>query len=225
MFFKTKSHFENQVSEKVVETAEHLMVQIGTEIHDDVIQRLSLIRLHIDNINRHINNPVQIQKTIIEMTADFENAINSIRALSHRLMPSQFEHESLDTQIQEICRLFEKSTRRVFHYSLFGSEHPLNKNIKLNLLRICQEIIQNSIRHSHAWNIWISFKWSGATVEIEIEDDGTSVAKLNQTISELDIKNNSIRIRAKSIGALVSYTTGRKGLITKVKYNSQDTPS
>lgn len=222
MYFKTKSHFENQVSEKVAETAEYLMIQIGTEIHDDVIQRLSLMRFHIDNITRHIDNPVQIQKTIIEMTADFENAISSIRALSHRLMPSQFEHESLDTQIQEICRLFERSTRRVFHYSLSGFEKPLNTRIKLNLLRICQEIVQNSIRHSHAWNIWITLTWQDSTVDIEIEDDGTSVTKINQIISELDIKNNSIRLRAKSIGATISYTIGRKGLLTKVKYNYEN---
>lgn len=222
MYFKTKSHFENQVSEKVAETAEYLMIQIGTEIHDDVIQRLSLMRFHIDNITRHIDNPVQIQKTIIEMTADFENAISSIRALSHRLMPSQFEHESLDTQIQEICRLFERSTRRVFHYSFSGFEKPLNTRIKLNLLRICQEIVQNSIRHSHAWNIWITLTWHDSTVDIEIEDDGTRVTKLNQIISELDIKNNSIRLRAKSIGATISYTIGRKGLLTKVKYNYEN---
>lgn len=156
------------------------------------------------------------------MTADFEDAINSVRALSHRLMPSQFEHESLDKQIQEICRLFEKSTKRIFHYSLSGSEQQLGSNVKLNLLRICQEIIQNSIRHSHAWNIWINFRWDGTAVEIEIEDDGTSVTKINQTISQLDIKNNSIRIRAKSIGAAVSYTIGRKGLLTKVKYTIQN---
>jgi len=221
MLFKTKSHFDHEVSKKVVETAEHLMIQIGTEIHDDIIQKISILRIQIDNINRHIEHPTQIQHILLEMTTQFDHAIDSIRALSHRLMPSQFESELLSIQVQEICRLFEKSTKRLFHYSSKGPEHYLDKHTTLNLFRICQEIIQNSLRHSHAWNIWIRFEWSEDSVELEVEDDGTSITKLNQTISTLDLKNNSIRIRAKSIGATIQYAIGSKGLITKVKYVSQ----
>lgn len=218
MFFKSKNHYDNEVSKKVTETAENLMVQIGTEIHDDIIQKLSIIKLHIDNINGHLGDPVELQRIVLELTTEFEHTTNSIRALSHRLMPSQIDHESLNQQIQLMCQLIEKSTKRVIHYTSHGDEPLLNSSTKLNLLRICQEIIQNSVRHSHAWNIWVRFKWDESVIEFEIEDDGTNITKLNQIISTLDFKNNSIRIRAKSIGATIQNSTGAKGLITRVKY-------
>jgi signal transduction histidine kinase len=218
MLFKSKSSFDLEVSKQAMNHAEYLMVQIGAEIHDDAIQKLSIVRLHIDNINRNIASPLQIQKTLVDLTSDFEQAINSIRAISHRLMPSQFEHEPLGVQVFELCKSIENSTKRSLHVTTQGIEQSITKSVKLNLFRICQELIQNGLKHSLAWNIWIRLKWTSTHILIEVEDDGTNISKLNQTVTTLELKNNSMRIRAKSLGAKITYTIGTKGLITRIKY-------
>jgi signal transduction histidine kinase len=46
------------------------------------------------------------------------------------------------------------------------------------LLRCCQEIVTNSVKHSSAANLWITIRVAGGMVELHARDDGAGAARL-----------------------------------------------
>lgn len=46
------------------------------------------------------------------------------------------------------------------------------------LLRCCQEIVTNSVKHAHAANLWISIRVGAGMVELEAHDDGAGAAEV-----------------------------------------------
>jgi signal transduction histidine kinase len=60
--------------------------------------------------------------------------------------------------------------------------------------------------------------WAITTLRIEVEDDGTGFARLDEFISRLKNKNNTLRMRAMAIGADLQYKKGDSGLLALITY-------
>jgi signal transduction histidine kinase len=88
-----------------------------------------------------------------------------------------------------------------------------------------QELLQNVLRHSSAWHVWVRINWSASLLKIEVEDDGTGFIQLDDAIASLKRKNNTLRMRAAALGADIKYTTGRAGLLAVIKYPLKSTES
>lgn len=88
----------------------------------------------------------------------------------------------------------------------------LRPEISLNLLRIMQEAMTNTIKHSRARNLTIAVRISDAIV-VEIADDGIGVGNEN----ELGYGIDNMRKRAAAIGASLTIDSSEKGTAIVIK--------
>ena len=200
-----------------MEACETIITEMGADIHDDLIQKLSVLRFHLDKIERSSFDPEETRNAVLRMQADFQLIIDSVRRISRQLSPVRMEDDSIEKRVEMLCQNMETpGTGRIYHF-FNGTVVVLDPNVENYLLRMIQELIHNAFRHSAAWNIWVTWNWMPKAVVITVEDDGSGFSRLEEFIARLKKKHNSLRMRANAIGATIKYSAGEKGLCAQIK--------
>lgn len=214
--FLSKSKLEAEISKRVAETCEQIISEMGAELHDDLIQKLSVFRLYIDRMERSSADQGEIDALSIKMRSEFDQVIHVVRNISRRLLPAQMEGETLDKTLQILCQNMEHPGTGHIHFENQGIPVSLEPQVERYLFRIVQELVHNAFKHSSAWHIWVRLKWDPTKLLIEVEDDGTGFSKIPDYIQQLKRKNNTLKLRSGIIGATIHYTQGEKGLLARI---------
>lgn len=218
--FTSRSGFDAEVSRRALEATEHIIAEMGAELHDDLIQRLSIFRLYLDRLDRAKGDADETEALITSMKADFLEVVESVRRISRRLMPVNAPTDSLETRIQTLCQNMERPGGGTIHFNQTGTEPALPEKDTIHLLRIIQELIHNAFKHSAAWHVHIRLTWTDTQLTLEVEDDGTAFSKIESFLSVLNSKNNTLRMRAGILQARLHYASGTRGLLARLTYRA-----
>ncbi|WP_066434224.1 sensor histidine kinase [Chryseobacterium sp. CCH4-E10] len=182
-----------------LEIQQATMQQIGRELHDNIGQKLTLVSLYTQQL-LYENKVPEVSERIDQVSQIINQSLQDLRSLSKTLTDDKINQKEIVTLIQEEVdntNVFKKckvSFKCNFSQLDLGFVH---KNV---LLRITQEFIQNSIKHSNCKNIWITLNTSDEILwELNIKDDGIG-------FDQSKIKSNGIGLtnmknRAEIIGA------------------------
>src|SRR6185295_18734605 len=107
-FFKSKSSDDVTASREAMEACEHIISEMGAELHDDLIQKLSVFRLYLDQLDRSRFNAAETEMLLIKMNADFKQVVQSVRRISRQLLPVKMEGDSFQTNINILCQNMER---------------------------------------------------------------------------------------------------------------------
>ncbi|HEX6223136.1 MAG TPA: ATP-binding protein [Chryseolinea sp.] len=208
-----------EIARRATEICDQIILEMGAELHDDLIQKLSIFRLYLDRLERSADNPAETEALLINMRADFEGVIQSVRRISRKLLPEFTNQESLNVSVELLCKSMERPGFGNIFCEASGVEGKISKQSLSYLYRIIQELIHNAFKHSAAWHIWVRINWQPEKLIIEVEDDGSGFNKISEFIDRLRRKNNTLRLRSQVIGAVVTYHHGKKGLLAKITYD------
>ncbi|WP_419870410.1 sensor histidine kinase [Chryseobacterium sp. CT-SW4] len=155
--------------------------RLAEELHDNILSRLNLIRLNTETKNIH------------EINTDLKKSMQLIRELSHNLTPPDLKEVELKDLIGDY--LEQIHTPMEIDYFHYGShETNISSEVKLNLFRITQEIINNILKHAHANTIRVTLRISSQYIILIVEDNGCGFAS-NGHYKGIGIKNIQSRIR------------------------------
>ena len=219
IIFTSQKKLELEIAKRASEICDQVILEMGAELHDDLIQKLSVFRLYLDRLERATRNPSESEALLINMRADFEGVIQSVRRISRKLLPEFTNLDSFNISVQLLCQSQEKPGIGNISFESFGTEEKIPPHTLSYLYRIVQELIHNAFKHSAAWHIWVRLLWSQKKLIIEVEDDGSGFNKISEFIDRLRKKNNTLKLRSHVIGATVSYHHGDKGLLARVEHN------
>jgi signal transduction histidine kinase len=91
--------------------------------------------------------------------------------------------------------------------TITGSEYRLEPEKEIILFRICQEALNNIVKHSEAKNINIGLYYSANTFNLAISDDGKGFSTKEKLTTALDSNSMGLRNllnRSKLINAQLS---------------------
>lgn len=215
--FASKKKLDVEISKRAAEICDQIIIEMGAELHDDLIQKLSIFRLYLDRLERSTHNALETEALLINMRTDFESVIQSVRRISQKLLPEHASHTLFNTSIELLCKSLARPGFGSIYFESTGAEQSIASDSRIYLYRIVQELIHNAFKHSSAWYVWVRLKWEKSTLTIEVEDDGSGFNKISEFIERLRAKNNTLKLRSQAIGAVITYDHGEKGLIAKVK--------
>lgn len=218
LFFASRKKMEAEIDRQASEACEHIIAEMGAELHDDLVQKLSVFRLYMDRIERSSHYPSEIETLLLKMRGDFQEVIGSVRRISRQLLPARMEDDSFETGIEMLCQNMARAETEHIHFETSGPPQKLPHLSENYLYRVVQELIHNAFKHSAAWHIWVRLQWSAGLLVIEVEDDGTGLHKINEFIDQLRKKHNTLKMRTGVIGASIHYYNGQKGLLVRVEY-------
>lgn len=212
--------FQEEIVKVQIENEEQTLNRISQEIHDNIGQILSLVKLNLNTVKIEKCDP-QIQKKIAGTKELVSKAINDLRQLSKSLnsihLSEQYLSDSLKQEIEIINRTEEYTTELV----LRGDERTFDPQKQLIIFRIVQEILNNIVKHAKARLIRVELDYALESFTIRVIDDGvgfdlSSLNLVNGKKSGTGLSN--IAYRAKLIGASLDIDS-QKGKGTTITLN------
>ena len=197
-----------------LEIQESTMKQIGRELHDNIGQKLTLVSLYTQQL-LHENKVPDVTDRIEQVSQIITHSIEDLRSLSKTLTNNKINHYGIINLIEEEVSLANTLKKCKVSFSHDFVDEDLTFEHKSVLLRIIQEFIQNSMKHSECKNIVIALKSDDNIVwDLEIKDDGKG-------FDLKEVKSNGIGLvnmknRAQIIGADFAFTS-EKNVGTSLK--------
>lgn len=182
---------QSEYRENTIYLQEKDRERLAEELHDNIISRLNLIRLNAQH------------KNINELTLDLKNSMQLIREITHNLTPPDLSEIELTELIADYLEQVKININVEFCPSVFN-QITINNQIKLNLFRIIQELINNTLKHAEASKITISIRISKRYIIVSIEDNGKGFTAENRSHG---IGLRSIQLRIKQIDAHYKFKT------------------
>ncbi|QEK52794.1 HAMP domain-containing protein [Pedobacter aquae] len=173
--------------------------RLSRELHDGLGPYLTSLKFYIEN-----NVKDELKKT--EMKKIVDEAISEIRLMSNALMPASIDDFGIGVTLTNYIENLNRSTTINIEYEDLTKQE--NSNISnhqgINLFRISQELINNSLKHSKAKNIRITLSEFDDFISLFYFDDGLGFemnsVKLGSGIinikERVEICNGSILISA-----------------------------
>jgi len=122
---------------QLLEGNEHERERIAGELHDNINQRLVMLKKEL-----FLSNPL--------MAVKIEDIINNIRNMARNLYPVSLPHIGLQYSIEHLCEEITNNSGVNISSKISFTETILNKNTELHLFRIIQEALNNIIKHAQA---------------------------------------------------------------------------
>jgi PAS domain S-box-containing protein len=163
------------LSERTEAIREDERTSISRELHDELGQSLSALRLDISWLARRARDAEMIGK-LDEMKRAADGIIQSVWRISAGLRPGVLDILGLEAAIKWQCREFTRQTGIPCHLCPRLEDVPLDSSLATAVFRIFQESLTNVSRHANASQVTVDLGVEGSMVVLEVADDGVGLA-------------------------------------------------
>lgn len=190
---RMEADYEKELRQAEHEVQEKVLANVARELHDNLGQRLTVVKMHIE---RHKIIHRDLATEIEPITTDVDHAISELRQISKSLNSDLLENGGLlQAMQQEVGRL--KKIADIDVHWIGDTEPGLAKDARVMMFRIFQEVLNNLLKHAGCRNVYIEAKAADGFY-MEIRDDGrgfdvdekmASGSGLRNMIKRADIAN------------------------------------
>jgi signal transduction histidine kinase len=167
-----KSNDLQRLSAKLVSVQEDERRKIARDLHDDVGQTLTAIKVELARAHRviaGINGPPQVLDDA-NLLAD--HALHTVRDMSHLIHPELLDDFGLPDAIGAYLRAFGDSSDLHTELLCNRMEQRLDPETETAVYRIVQEALTNVVKHASAANCRVYLQRLPNTLLVTIDDDG-----------------------------------------------------
>ena len=214
-----KIKIENQLelerkerSVAIFEAQEEERLRLAGDLHDGLGQMLTGIMYFIENnFNGDINGNEMNQKTIKQLQLLLDSAIKETKSISHNIIPMLLKDFGLVIAIKKIASQINSNNDFNINIDEFNFDSRLDARIEKILYRVCQEALNNILKHSRAKNINIHLIKHDHSVVLLIDDDGVGfeIEKVDRTKNFSGIGLISMKERVSALNGVFSISSGK----------------
>lgn len=188
--------------------------RIAREIHDELGQALTALKMDLSWIRRKLDGGDAVQEKTTSMLDLVDRTIQMVRRISSELRPGILDDLGLTAAIE--WQLQELNDRAGSRYALSSSleDISLDQARSTALFRIFQEAMTNIVRHSNATRVEVGLEQNADHVTLEIMDNGKGIEE-DKISDPKSLGLIGMRERALLLGGDVSIR-GKKGQGTTV---------
>jgi len=199
--------------------------RIARELHDTLIQGFSGITMQMQALAGRLRTKDE-REVLDEIISDAGRCLQETRRSVAGLRSTAGGVSGLASALAETARQITEQQDIRLRLKLDERPYELSPEVKYNLLRIAQEAVTNSVKHSGAHAIEVELDGNESGVRLSISDDGCGFGRDGKLrIEPLHYGMVGMRERANQIGAEfdVASTPGR-GTQIRVSVPLRDKP-
>ena len=164
-------------------------MRIAADLHDSLIGKLTVIRLKS-----------QTGATTEDLSALLEEGIAEARRISHDLTPPLLDYSRIEELFEELLAPW-KAKMAIGYYVDVRVQADLHGHIKLQLLRVMQELVTNIVKHAAAANVWVHLRHTATGICVTVRDNGkgfdTSAMKKGLGLGNLELRMQYLNAKYK----------------------------
>jgi PAS domain S-box-containing protein len=162
-----------RLTEHLQKIREEERVHIAREIHDELGQQLTAIKMDVAWIDKNIpKENTEVKRKLKNIIALLDGSNQSVKRILSELRPRILDEESLLDAIEWLGRQFSEKTGIPVTFTTTEKDVKVSEKIATCIFRVCQEAFTNIIRYSQAKNISDSIMIAEDKIIFSIEDDG-----------------------------------------------------
>ena len=162
----------HRLSSQLLTTQEEERRSIARELHDEVGQVLTAIKVELSVAQRSVEAAGVEVDALTDARRITEGALHTVRDLSRLLHPAMLDDLGLPATVEWYLKGFGKrhGVRIELHQS--GIDERLPPEVEAGIYRIVQEALTNVAKHAQATACRVSLQRISTTIRVTIEDDG-----------------------------------------------------
>lgn len=204
----------HQLTQYIEKVREEERMAISRELHDDLGQALTAVRIDLGIIKQMISDDKAILK-INEVSKLVKNTIITVQRLTAKLRPQIIDDLGLEAAIEWYTKEFAQRNK-IDVYLHLDSARTISPDASLTVFRIMQESLTNISRHAKASRADIWLRNNGDKVIFVISDDGIGITE-DQIRSKKSFGIIGMKERAASLGGSFEIYPGKeKGTEIKI---------
>ncbi|HEY8930673.1 MAG TPA: ATP-binding protein [Mucilaginibacter sp.] len=195
-----EGNFRQEFFKARIEIQEQTFAHVSRELHDNVNQVLSFVKLNLAMIK--IDDAEQ-QARILENRDLVAQVITDLRDLSKSLSFEHITRMGLVKTIENEMNKLNKSGIINAELTVEGAPYPLGEQRELVLFRIFQEVVNNAMKHSGAEHLKAALQYTPEMFNLTLTDDGVGFLT-NSLDNSTGSGLTNIENRATVIGAVAT---------------------
>ncbi|MBL7774596.1 MAG: sensor histidine kinase [Saprospiraceae bacterium] len=200
-------------------TQENERRRIAKELHDAVGSKLNVLRLNLHRLKKQAPASNDVAETVGELFGVIDTTIDTTRRIAHDLLPPTIENFGLAEALAEICDHYRHSG--ALHLEFQVKENTgaqLDKTAELNLFRVVQELLANSVKHGPPTQIYLYLWLMPTSLRLEYSDNGPGF-DLSAAHYKPGLGMQNIQSRLRMIGAELHFESAPgAGVRARIKY-------
>jgi signal transduction histidine kinase len=192
------------LSQRLIETQEAERRRIARELHDEIGQSLTALKLNMQIIQQSAKASPLAQQ-LNDSIGSIDRAVEQVRELSLDLRPSLLD----DLGLVAALRWYVDREARRAGFMAEVVARPLGLRLPLELetacFRIAQEALTNVVRHAQARQVWVELRQRGTELHQVVRDDGIGfdVCAVRRRVSDANLGLQGMQERASILGGQI----------------------
>jgi signal transduction histidine kinase len=161
-----------RLSSQLILVQEEERRTIARELHDEIGQALTAIKVELSLAERHLDGPKPVTAALGAARGLAENTLQAVRDLSRLLHPVVLDDIGLQAAVEAYLREFRRRYELSVEYINEAGEVRMSRKCEVGAYRVIQEALTNVVRHAHASSCRVVTRQIGDVMEIVVEDNG-----------------------------------------------------
>ncbi len=208
-----------QLSTQLLTAQETERKRISRELHDELGQALTVMKLHINFIEKNLSErQAGLRKECEKAIEYIDQIIENVRRLSRDLSPIILEDFGLSAAIRWLVSNFAKRYSIKVALDMIDIDAMISRDAHTSVYRIVHEALTNIGKHSQAGNVSLAVREDTGFVWFSIEDDGKgfdAIAAVTNDCEEKGLGLATMRGRARMLGGTL-LVRAREGKGTRI---------
>jgi signal transduction histidine kinase len=160
-----------QLSRRLLQTQEAERQHLARELHDEIGQVLTAIRLNLHSLQGP-SGPANLERKVPETMQLVDTLLQQVRRLSLDLHPQQLDVLGLGPALRD--HVNQLRDRAGLHCRFLAAQAMprLDPAIELACFRVAQEALTNVVRHAQARTVSVELLQDAEALHLKIQDDG-----------------------------------------------------
>lgn len=188
---------------------------VASELHDDVLQRVALVRAELESLwaTPEPRSADSLEGRLRGINAELVDLAVVVRRIATRLHPTVVDQVGLGAALRSLAEEVERGSDMDVRISADGDTSAVPAETARAAYRIAQESLRNAVKHSGARVATVAVRVVDAALALSVHDDGRGFDMSARTSAGLGLA--SLRERALCVGGTAEVRS-RPGLGTTV---------
>ena len=163
----------------VLEGQEKERKRVAIDLHDGLGGMLSMVKLHFSSLEEKIDTSNPVKEKFLSASELLDLAASEVRMISHDLMSGVLAKFGLLPALEDLGAKINETGQIELNLIVDNMNGSLDGEQELQVYRIVQELVGNTLKHAKASEITIQLNENDESVNLMVEDDGLDLILSN----------------------------------------------
>ncbi|MGB1317244.1 MAG: sensor histidine kinase, partial [Flavobacteriales bacterium] len=203
----------------IIQATEEERKRIAKDLHDGIVQSLTGLSLRLQKQSGSEKaKSAGLDVELISTRSILDESIAEVRGISHQMMPRVLSEMGLIPALDDMLQKSLGLTEIKYDFEHHNIENQrFKETVEISLYRICQELVNNIIKHSEAKAVSVQLLKTKSHLVLVVEDNGKGFT-FDDPNNQNGIGLMNITSRAKAIHGEVNYEPSpEQGTVASVR--------